>query len=516
MNPNQTAFNTATSPSPTAAPDAQTGVNAEHGSLAGVGLNPPAGLDRGTVSAPGELTAEMNAEIDAAMHEMDQAGAAEARATAAAAAAPAARQAARPAGIRGPRVVQAGREHRTGKVVSVGPTDIFVEFGPKELGVVSRLQYPDENLPVVGGPLEVVIDRFEASEGLFLCSRPGSVQKADWELLEAGQVIEARVTSVVKGGLELEVAGHRAFMPASQVSAERIEDLSIFIGEKLRCTVSRVERMGKGNIVLSRRDVIDAEREQMAERLKSSLTEGQTIEGTVRKIMPFGAFVDIGGIDGLIHISDLTYDRVGFGEKAVSKHVAEGQKVTVRIMKLDWENKRISLGLKQTQGDPFATAVNAITEGAEVTGRVTKIMEFGAFIEIGPGVEGLAHISELDHKRVAKVDDVVKQDEVVRAKVLKIDADTRRISLSLKALKPLPEIKIGEGGPQPGQGGGFGGGGGGGGGGMGGGGRSGGKPGGRRDAREVGRSADEIMKETPALRRLREQFKNKGLKGGMM
>lgn len=453
-----------------------------------------------TTDAPGvesrpALTAEMNAEIEAAMRELD------------AAAPPAPKHdpkpaisgAKGPAQFRGPRVVQAGREHRTGKVITVGPTDIFIEFGPKELGIIPRIQFPEDQLPQKDQELQVVIDKFEAAEGIFLCSRPGAVQKADWELLEAGQTVEGRVTGVVTGkdgkqaGLELEIAHHRAFMPASQIAPERIEDLSVFVGEKMKCTVTRVERMGKGNIVLSRRDIIDAERKENAAKLRDSLQEGQTVEGTVRKIMPFGAFVDIGGVDGLVHISDLTYDRVGFGEKAVAKFVQEGQKVNVRILKLDWENNRISLGLKQTMSDPFATAVNAITEGAEATGKITKILEFGAFVELGPGVEGLVHISELDHRRVAKVDDVVKTDEIVRVKVLKIDQANRRISLSIKALKPLPEINLGEGG--------------------------GGKPGGRGGKGKGkdfgGRSAEEILKETPALRRMREKARNMKFKGGI-
>lgn len=451
------------------------------------------------------ISAEMNAEIDAAMAELEKANP------------PHSGKGPAPAPIRGPRVIQGGREHRPGKVVSVGPSDIFIEFGPKELGVLPRLQYPEDQLPKVGDTIEVVVDKFEASESLFICSRPGSVQKADWEMLEPGQVIEARVSGVNKGGLELEVAGHKAFMPAGQVALEHIADLSVFVGEKMKCTVTRIDRSGRGNIVLSRRDVLNSERREQASKLKDTLEEGQTVTGKVRKIMPFGAFVDIGGLDGLVHISDLTYDRIGFGEKAVEKVIQEGQQVTVRILKIDWENKRISLGLKQTQSDPFATAANAITESAEVTGRVTKLMDFGAFVEIGPGVEGLVHISELDHKRIAKVEDAVKVDEIIRAKVLKIDKDNRRISLSIKALKPLPEVKIGEGekagasGGKPGGGPGRGPGGGGGG--------FGGK--GRREP--AGRSAEEILKETPALRRMREkakqaaaaQAKSGGLGGGL-
>ncbi|HEX8876563.1 MAG TPA: S1 RNA-binding domain-containing protein [Phycisphaerales bacterium] len=475
--------------------------------------------------ADGDLTAELNAEIDAAMAELDR------EADAAAKNLDKARVASgsgRPAHIRGPRVVQAGREHRTGQVVSVGPTDIFVEFGPKELGIVPRLQFKEEEVPKTGDTVELVVDKFEASESLFICSRPGSVQKADWELLEAGQVVEGRVTGVATGkdgkqvGLELEVAGHRAFMPASQVSLDRVEDMTVFVGEKMSASVVRVERFGKGNIVLSRRDVLGAERKRLAEETKKKLVEGQTVEGMVRKIMPFGAFVDIGGVDGLIHISDISYDKIGFGEKAIERHVKEGQRVTVKVLKVDFEADRISLGLKQVQGDPFVAAAEKLAEGAEMTGKVTKLLEFGAFVEVAPGVEGLVHISEIDHKRIGKVEDVLKVDEIVRCKVLKIDPGSRRVSLSIKALKPLPEIKVGEGG-QGGPGGqagerparGRGGPGGGGGGGFGGGGGGRGGFGGGGKAPRDTRTPDEILKETPALRRLREKFKKTNFKGGL-
>jgi small subunit ribosomal protein S1 len=426
----------------------------------------------------------------------------------------------RPAAIRGPRVVQGGREHRTGKVVSVGPSDVFVEFGPKELGVVPRLQWPEgDEPPKKDEALEVVVDRFEASEGLFICSRPGTVRKADWELLEPGQTIEARVTGVNKGGLELEAAGHAAFMPAGQVSVDRIADLSALIGEKLTCVVQRVDRRGRGNIILSRRDVLAQEKKDRAAKLKETLQEGQTVEGIVRKIMPFGAFVDLGGVDGLVHLGDLSHERVGHGERSVGRFVKEGDKVRVQILKLDWEADRISLGMKQIQSDPFAMATNEVAEGAEISGRVTKIMEFGAFVEVSPGVEGLVHISELAWRRVGKVEEVLKQDEIIRAKVLKIDRESRRISLSVKALLSPPEPVAPPEGAGRAQGGPGGGGGGGYGGGRGGssGGRAGGSGGGRfGKGREVqGRSLEEIQKDTPALRRLREKFGKQGFKGGI-
>jgi small subunit ribosomal protein S1 len=382
-----------------------------------------------------------------------------------------------PAPIRGPRVVQAGREMRTGTVVSVGPTDIFIEFGPKDLGVIPRMQFKEEELPAVKQQLEVVVDHREA-DGLLACSRPGSVQKADWEMLEAGQIVDAKVVGVNKGGLELEVANHRAFMPAGQVSTDHIADLSVFVGEKMTCQVTRVDRSGRGNIVLSRREVLMQERQNQAEKLKGELQEGQVLEGTVRKIMPFGAFVDLGGIDGLVHTTDLTHDRAGHGEKFVQRYVKEGERIKVQVLKIDWENKRISLGRKQIEADPFATAASEVTEGAEVNGRVTKIAEFGAFIEIAPGVEGLVHISELAWRRVNKVEDILKPDEIIKAKVLKVDPTSRRISLSIKALLPQPEARVD---PR---------------------------------AAERDKRAAEILKETPELRRLRAKFSGKQLKGG--
>jgi len=436
--------------------------------------------DTGVTPAPQahHLSPEVEAEIEAAMADLAQEAGADAH---------------RPK-IRGPRVVQAGR---------VGPTDIFVEFGPKELGVVERVQFSDADLPKVGESLTVVVNRYDSSESLYICSRPGAVQKADWELLVPGQTVDAKVVGVNKGGLELEVAGHRAFMPASQVSLDRIPDLSVFVGEKLACTISRVDRAGKGNIVLSRREMLHAERAELAHKLREGLHEGDEVEGVVRKIMPFGAFVDLGGVDGLVHVSDLTHDRVHMGEKNVERYVKEGEKVRVRVLKLDWDANRISLGIKQLVDDPFRTAAGDIVEGADITGRVTKILEFGAFVEISPGVEGLVHISELDWRRVSKVDDVLKQDEIITARVLKIDPDSRRISLSIKQTKERPEDA--DAGPGLGEE------------------RKpmkrpkgvGDRQSFRRGPERDTRSAEEILKETPAMRRLRERFSQGGFKGGL-
>jgi len=428
-----------------------------------------------------ELDAQTNAEIEAAMSEMADAGAASSDAKSSG------------GKIRGPRVVRGGREHRTGVVVSVGATDLFVEFGPKELGVVDMTQFKEE-APKVGDSLEVAVQRYDSAESLYICVMPGSVQKADWEMLEMGQVVEARVTGTNKGGLELEIAGHRAFMPASQVDINHVADLSVFVGEKMTCEVQKIDRRGQGNILLSRRDIIAKERAKLAEGLKDRLNEGDTVEGTVRKIMDFGAFVDIGGVDGLIHINDLSHNRVNHGAKGVAEHVSEGQKVTVQILKLDWEANRIGLGLKQLAADPYKAALNEVVEGAQLSGKVTKILDFGAFVEVAPGVEGLVHISELEWRRVGDVSEVLTENEVVQVLVLKVDPDDRKISLSIKQLKERPQQEGGGGNK-------------GGGGGRGG---RGGRGGGGRDDRDPA----EILKETPQLRRLREQAKKSKPKSG--
>lgn len=449
------------------------------------------------------LDAEIQSELDQAMADLERLDAAGSHPHSAAEI-EGAKQAAAAApkkGLRGPRVVRAGREHRTGVVVSVGPSDVFVEFGPKELGVVERTQWKEgDTVPVAGQQLEVVVDRFESAEGLYVCSLPGAVKKADWEMLEPGQVVEARVVDVNKGGLELEIAGHRAFMPASQVSLDRIPDLSIFKGEKLTCHVQRVDRRGSGNIVLSRRQILQEQKAKLQAELRDKLAEGQTVMGKVKKIMPFGAFVDIGGIDGLVHISDLSHDRVNMGEKNVARYVKEGQEVQVQILKMSWEENRISLGLKQLQSDPFAAAAEEIAEGAIVTGKVKNLAEFGAFIELPGGLEGLVHVSEIDYKRINTPADVLRPDEVVSVKVLKVDPASRRISLSIKQTKEAPkrEEKAGEGGGRGGPS-------------RGGPGGGDGRPRGGRGKKEErdDRTPEEILKETPALRRQREKARAK-------
>jgi small subunit ribosomal protein S1 len=417
------------------------------------------------------LSAEIEAEVAQAMAALTEEGAggsADAKPTG------------EKARVRGPRRVVGGREIRPGRVASVGPDDVFIEFGPKELGVAKRSTFPEGKLPTQGDIIDVVIERFNANEQLYICSMPGTVTKAEWEMLEPGQVVEALVKGTNKGGLDCEVASHRAFLPASQIDIHRIDDFAPYVGQKLKCQITKVERAGHGNIVLSRREIINAERKEQAATLKEKIAEGQTIDGTVSRIMEYGAFIDIGGIDGLCHVSDLSHDRVRDPKSVVT----EGQAVKVKVLKIDWGKNRISLGMKQCMEDPYQTASEGITVGETITGKVTKIMEFGAFVELSPGVEGLVHISELAWQRVNTVESVIKQDEVITVKVLEVDPIKRRISLSLKQTTEAPKSARG----------------------------------GKRG--EEGLSIEEIQKITPKDRRIREEFKkshkkDESLKSGL-
>jgi small subunit ribosomal protein S1 len=238
-----------------------------------------------------------------------------------------------------------------------------------------------------------------------------------------------------KGGLDMEVSHHRAFMPAGQVDLRPVEDISIFLGEKFPCMIIEL-RKEKGRMVLSRKAALAQERGKMREKTLAELQPGQVRDVTISSVQSFGAFADLGGVDGLIHISDLSHDRI----KDASEVVKVGDVVKVKVLRVDLNQKpaKISLSRKEVMQDPTAGKLEEIQVGETVTGRVTKIAEFGAFIEVAPGVEGLAHISELSHDRVATVDRVLKPDQVVTAKVLSVDPLRRRLSLSLKALVDKP------------------------------------------------------------------------------
>jgi small subunit ribosomal protein S1 len=231
----------------------------------------------------------------------------------------------------------------------------------------------------------------------------------------------------------------RGFLPASLVDIRRVQDLDEFLGKELRCKVIELNR-SRNNVVLSRRAVLEDERKEMRQAILDKLQPGDVVEGQISNIVDFGAFVDLDGMDGLIHISELSWSHVNHPSEVLEI----GQTVQVKVLDIDRDRQRISLGLKQTQTDPWQQVIDSYGEGDVVQGKVTKVVTFGAFVEIMPGVEGLVHISELAQHHVENPREVVSQGDVVNAKIIEVDAERRRLSLSLKRVEegegqPLPE-----------------------------------------------------------------------------
>lgn len=317
------------------------------------------------------------------------------------------------------------------KVVKIASDNVFVEIGNAQ-GQVPLKQFKEN--PEEGAEIEVVIAKENNADGLFEANLPGSaVTNADWDTLEKGMVIEVAVTGTNTGGLECKVKSLRGFIPMSQIAVGRVENVEQYVGQKLSCIITEVVPK-KHNLVLSHRKYLDRERDAKREEVFAGLEVGQVHEGTVRKIMDFGAFIDIGGVDGLLHISQLSWERV----KHPSDVLKEGDPITVRIEKIDPKTKRISFVYRDMQVNPWSNIEEKYPVDSTITGKVTKIMDFGAFVELEPAVEGLVHISELAYRRVEKVEDVVNVGDEVSAKVLSIDTKKRKISLSIKALTEAP------------------------------------------------------------------------------
>lgn len=315
------------------------------------------------------------------------------------------------------------------KVVSVHRDNVFVELGGHQQGIVQLKNFAEP--PEVGAVLDLVVGRFNAAEGLYEMVLPGgAVDVGDWSEVAEGMVVEARVTGHNKGGLECEVNRLRGFIPASQVSMYRVEDLSQFVDQKFACVITEANP-DKRNLVLSRRGVLEREKAEAKEKLLAELAPGQLREGTVRSLQAFGAFVDLGGVDGLIHISQLSWDRIKHADEVLQL----GQAVKVKIVKIDPDTGKIALAFRDLSENPWANAAHDFPSRSRVRGKVTRLMEFGAFVRLGPGVEGLIHISELSHKRVFRVSDMLSEGQDVEVMVLSVDAEQQRISLSLKALE---------------------------------------------------------------------------------
>jgi small subunit ribosomal protein S1 len=317
------------------------------------------------------------------------------------------------------------------RVVAVHGSDVFLDVpGGRTQGVLSLVQFP-EGAPAIGSEVDIHIEGYDGQNGLLLLSRKGAAVHADWSSVSAGMIVEARVTATNKGGLEVNVNGIRGFMPISQIDLYRVEDTEQYVNQRLRCMVTEVNPEER-NLVVSRRDLLEKEREEARAKLWEELAEGQVREGTVRSVRDFGAFVDLGGVDGLLHISEMSWSRI----QDASQVVQPGQAVKVVVLKLDREKHKVSLGLRQLTPSPWDSVGANYPPNSAVKGKVTRLMDFGAFVELEPGVEGLVHISELSPQRVRRVGDVVQVGQEVQVMVLDVDRNQRRISLSLKAAMP--------------------------------------------------------------------------------
>jgi len=336
-----------------------------------------------------------------------------------------------------------------GTVVRVDKDEVLVDIGYKSEGVIpiAELSIRRSINPIdevaLGDEIDALVLTKEDAEGRLILSKKRARFELAWKEIErkeqSGEPITGRVIEVVKGGLILDL-GVRGFLPASLVDIRRVQDLDEFLGQELRCKVIELNR-SRNNVVLSRRAVIEDERKEMRQAILDRLNPGDVVDGTISNIVDFGAFVDLDGMDGLIHISELSWGHVNHPSEVLEI----GQKVNVKVLDIDRERQRISLGLKQTQTDPWQQVLDNYSVGDVVEGKVTKVVTFGAFVEILPGVEGLVHISELAQQHVENPREIVAQGEIVQVKIIEMDAERRRLSLSLKrvedgdVLQPRPE-----------------------------------------------------------------------------
>jgi small subunit ribosomal protein S1 len=337
-----------------------------------------------------------------------------------------------------------------GKVVRIDKDEVLVDIGYKSEGVIPSGELsirksvdPAEEVGL-GEEVDALVLTKEDAEGRLVLSKKRARFEKAWRRIEAaaesGEPVEGSVIEVVKGGLILDL-GVRGFLPASLVDIRRVHNLDEFLGQTLECKVIELNR-SRNNVVLSRRAVLEEERKEVREQILGRLQPGQVVEGKISNIVDFGAFVDLDGIDGLIHISELSWSHVNHPSEVVSI----GDTVRIKVLDIDRDRQRISLGLKQTQEDPWQRVISTHRSGDVLEGTVTKVVAFGAFVEILPGVEGLVHISELADHHVESPSEVVEPGTKLNVKILEIDEERRRLSLSIKRVEGqnMPMQDLGE------------------------------------------------------------------------
>src|SRR6476620_6152099 len=327
----------------------------------------------------------------------------------------------------------------TGHVVRIDKDEVLVDIGYKSEGVIPahelsiRKSVDPQDEVHLGEEVDAIVMTKEDQDGRLIMSKKRARFEKAWRRIEAaaesGTPVEGTVIEVVKGGLIIDL-GVRGFLPASLVDIRRVANLDEHMGTKIETTVIELNR-SRNNVVLSRRAVLEEERKEQRQEILDQLQPGMIVEGQISNIVDFGAFVDLNGIDGLIHISELSWSHVNHPREILNI----GDTVQVKVLDIDRQRQRISLGLKQTQEDPWQRVVDTYSVGDELEGKVTKVVAFGAFVEILEGVEGLVHISELAQQHVENPREVVQPGDEVRVKVLEIDSERRRLSLSIKRVE---------------------------------------------------------------------------------
>jgi small subunit ribosomal protein S1 len=329
-----------------------------------------------------------------------------------------------------------------GTIIEIRPQVVLVDIGYKSEGAIPSNEFEDEEIEV-GDEVEVLLEKLENDEGMVVLSKEKAAHKQNWEkivkVFQDGGLVRGKVKSVVKGGLTVNV-GVEAFLPGSQVDIIPPKDLNEYVGNIYEFKIVKVNDERK-NIVLSRREVIEAERAELRQQFLRTVKVGDKVTGAVKNITDFGAFVDLQGMDGLLHITDMSWGRINHP----SEMLIIGQPVDVVILDVDREKERVSLGLKQMSDNPWEDIERKFAIGSQVKGKVTKLLPYGAFIELERGVEGLVHVSELSWvKRITRPSDVLELDQVIEAVVLGISIEEQKISLGVRQLEPNPwdEIEV--------------------------------------------------------------------------
>ncbi|MGV3486635.1 MAG: 30S ribosomal protein S1 [Planctomycetaceae bacterium] len=315
----------------------------------------------------------------------------------------------------------------SGTILKIHDDSVFVALGGPDEGVVAFANFTGEE-PKVGDAVDVIVRGINRADGLYVLTLPGeAVDVSEWDDIDEGAVVEVTITGANSGGLECKVGGIRGFIPISQISEHRVEDTSEFVDQKMICIVTE-SNPRRGNLVLSHRAVLERERQEKKREQLEKIEAGDLLEGTVRTIKDFGAFVDLGGLEGLIHISKLSWDRI----KHPSEVLEVGQKVKVKVDSIDKQTGKMSLSYRDLLENPWDAFTDSVSVGTVMTGTVTRIANFGAFVRLAAGVEGLVHISEVAGHRVSNVAAFISEGQDVEVKILSIDRDSQKISLSMK------------------------------------------------------------------------------------